>query len=98
MKKFREQLKTIILQNSSNAGDYVPDYKYDDLIKDIENFIHIDIIKKHRKEHWDKMGSTGAYDYWEKATKDEIFEFGAFRAIEDLEDELFEDSMEEYTQ
>ena len=40
------------------------------------------------KEAWDKMGSTGADDYWERATRDELFDFGYFRAMEDVQDFL----------
>lgn len=50
----------------------------------------IKIIKSEMKESWDKMGSTGADDYWETATIDEIFEFGRFRGLEDCYDLLIE--------
>ena len=44
------------------------------------------ILENSKKEYFDKMGDTGADDYMETATKDEIYNFGYFRAIEDLED------------
>lgn len=46
----------------------------------------INFVKEKYKESWDKMGSTGSDDYWETATKDEIYEFGYFRAMEDVKD------------
>lgn len=51
-----------------------------------------DFVKQQYKDAWDKMGSAGADDYWETATKDEIFEFGRFRATEDIKDFLKDES------
>ena len=44
----------------------------------------IKYISKKMQEKWDKMGNTGAGDYWETADRHEIWEFGYFRALEDL--------------
>lgn len=43
-------------------------------------------LQKLKEEAWNKMGDTGAKDYWEKATEDEIWWFGRFSILEDLED------------
>lgn len=39
------KLKQIILKNSRNSGDYVPDYKYDNLIEDIILLLEMKTIK-----------------------------------------------------
>lgn len=43
-------------------------------------------VEKHYKVEWDKMGNTGADDYWDTATREELYHFGRFRAFEDLQD------------
>ena len=44
------------------------------------------ILENSKEEHFDNISDTGADDYFEKSTKDEIYSFGYFRALEDLED------------
>jgi len=46
----------------------------------------VEYVKLHYKEEWNKMGNTGEDGYWENATRDEIWHFGRFRALEDIQD------------
>ena len=42
-------------------------------------------IEKRSQKAWDTMGNTGSDDYTETCTKQEYFNFGQFRAFEDIQ-------------
>lgn len=45
-------------------------------------------IKKLMEDAYENMGYTGDEDYWEKATKEQIYQFGKYRVLEDLLDDF----------
>jgi hypothetical protein len=45
----------------------------------------VEYIEERSQKAWDNMGSTSADDYTETCTKEEYFNFGQFRAFEDIQ-------------
>ena len=77
----------------------LPNYTWNDVCQLLEEFkdqikqtILLEISKEY-KENWNKMGSTGNYEWQKKLDElgkfgNEIYYFGRFRATEDIQDLL----------
>ena len=74
------------------AIDWIIENQYDYMLIKESNLVEnrvmpkiAEYIEKRSQKAWDAMGNTGADDYTETCTKQEYFNFGQFRAFEDIE-------------
>ena len=67
MKELEARLKEIVLNNSRNNGDYIPDYNFDSLVSDATR------ILREEKERIIKIVETQLNGYHKKLEKDEIY-------------------------
>ena len=77
------------LYNKHKIGNWIDLIGLKNAIQEYDKEI-LKLIDNDKKQAVSKMGSTGADGYWDNATKDEIWEFGRYRAFEDIYDLLTE--------
>lgn len=64
----KEQVLQILLKNSRNGGDYVPDYQFENIAKEISNFGKVDEDKE--AEQWEDQREA-MFNAWERNQKND---------------------------